>query len=422
MGVRRTRMMVVVAVAAMSIIVACAGRQGVERNAPPVARPYVVMVSFDAFRHDYVDRYHPPAFMDVETRGVHATALIPSFPSKTFPNHYTLATGLYPGDHGITGNAFFDPARQQWYRLADQKAVRDSRWYGGEPIWVTAERNGVKTGVYFWTGSEAAIGGVLPTYMRPYDAKVPNAMRVATVASWLRKPPAERPHLVLLYLSDVDDTTHRYGPDAPQTAVAVASVDRTLRQLLDSLAAMPFADSVNIVLVSDHGMARVRADKPMAVSDILASAGVDTTHMEVSDNGPTLSLWFGGDSVRMHAAHAALDRALTHARAYYRSETPAAWHMRDTPRAGDLLVVAEEGYIVARRASDKPSSAGAHGYDPALSDMQAIFIAAGPNIRPLGTLPPFENVDIYPFLASLLHLEHVPRVDGNPATLAPVLR
>jgi Uncharacterized proteins of the AP superfamily len=412
----------VVAVAAVSAtVVACAGRQAVP-GTDTTARPYVVMVSFDAFRHDYVDRYHPDAFMEVAARGVHASALIPSFPSKTFPNHYTIATGLYPGDHGITGNAFFDPARREWYRLGDQKAVRDSSWYGGEPIWVTAERNGVKTGVYFWTGSEAAIGGVRPTYMVPYDAKVPNAARVNSVSSWLRRPAAERPHLILLYLSDVDDTTHRYGPDAPQTATAVASVNRTLRQLMDSLSAMPFRDSVNIVLVSDHGMARVRADKPMAVSDLLAAAGVDTTRTQVSDNGPTLSIWFGGDSARMRLAHAVLDRSLPHARTYFRSETPVAWHVRDNPRAGDLLIVAEEGYTVARRASDKPPSAGAHGYDPALPDMQAIFIAAGPNIRPLRTLPPFRNVDIYPFLASLLRLQRVPRVDGSAATLAPVLR
>ena len=386
------------------------------------SRPYVVMVSFDAFRHDYVDRFHPPAFVELASLGVRASALIPSFPSKTFPNHYSLATGLYPGNHGITGNAFFDPARRSWYRLGDQKAVRDSSWYGGEPIWVTAERNGVRSAAYFWTGSEAAIGGVRPSYYTNYDAKVPNAARVDGVISWLRKPAVERPHLVLLYFSDVDDTTHRYGPDAKQTASAVASVDRALRRLMDSLSVLPFADSVNIVLVSDHGMAPVRADTPAAVSDLLASAGVDTTRMEVSDNGPTLSIWFGADSARIRAAHAVLDRTLKHAHAYYRSELPAAWHMRDNPRAGDLLIVADEGFIVQRRASDKPSSAGAHGYDPSLPDMQGIFIAAGPNVRNVGVVAPFENVDVYPFLTSLLRLVHVPRVDGRAATLSGVLR
>nr|MDQ2666429.1 ectonucleotide pyrophosphatase/phosphodiesterase [Gemmatimonadota bacterium] len=330
--------------------------------------------------------------------------------------------GLYPGHHGITGNAFYDPARREWYRLADTTAMRDGSWYGGEPIWVTAERNGVRSGVYFWPGSEAAIDGMRPTYMLRYDAKVANATRVTTIASWLRKPAPERPHLVLLYLSDVDDTTHQYGPDAAQTAVAVGAVDRALRQLMDSIASMPFADSVNLVLVSDHGMAQVRSDKGMAVSDLLARNGVDTTHMEVSDNGPTLSLWFGADSARLRAAQAVVNAAGWHARAYLRSETPVAWHVRDNLRAGDLLIVAEEGFIVQRRASDKRSTAGAHGYDPALPDMQGIFLAAGPNVRPLGVLPPFENVDVYPFVASLLRLARVPAVDGRSATLSGVLR
>ena len=380
------------------------------------------MVSFDAFRHDYLDRYHPPAFMSVAARGVRASALISSFPSKTFPNHYTLATGLYPGHHGITGNAFYDPARQAWYRLADAKTVRDGSWYGGEPIWVTAERRGVRTGIYFWPGSEAAIEGVRPRLLANYDGTVANAARVNGVSAWLRKPGGERPHLVLLYFSEVDDTTHLYGPDAPQTALAVASVDRALQQLLDSIAAMPFADSVNLVLVSDHGMTRVRADKGIPVSDLLAGGGVDTTRMLVSDNGPTLSLWFGTDTSRTGAAHRVLDRSLVHAHAYLRSETPLAWHLRDNPRAGDLLVVADEGFILQRRASDKPSSLGVHGYDPALPDMQGIFIAAGPDVRPLGVVAPFENVDVYPFLAALLRLEHTPPVDGRLATLAGALR
>jgi predicted AlkP superfamily pyrophosphatase or phosphodiesterase len=380
------------------------------------AHPYVVLVSFDAFRHDYIDRFHPAAFEGVAARGVRAAALIPSFPSKTFPNHYTLVTGVYPGHHGIVGNAFFDPARREWYRLNDQKAVRDSSWYGGEPIWVTAERNGVKTGVYFWPGSEAAIAGIRPSYLAAYDAKVPNVNRVNGTIAWLRRPAAERPHLVLLYFSEVDDTTHRYGPNGSQTAAAVASVDRALRQLRDSLAALPFADSVNIVLVSDHGMAQIRPEQVIPVSDLLARGGVDTTRMEVSDNGPTMSLWFG-DSTRLRRAHAVLDATMPRAHTYFRSETPERWKIRDNPRAGDLLLVAEEGWILLRRGSDKAPTLGAHGYDPALPDMQGIFLAAGPNVKRLGTIPPFENVNVYPFLAALLQLDRVPVVDGGLGTL-----
>jgi len=409
---------------ALFIALACSpGSRATTGSTPATnaARPYVVMVSFDAFRHDYIDRFKPAAFMDVASRGVQAEALIPSFPSKTFPNHFTLVTGLYPGHHGIVGNAFFDPARREWYRLNDQKAVRDSSWYSAEPIWVTAERRGVKSAVFFWPGSEAAIGGVRPSYMIPYDAKTPNTDRVTGAVSWMRKSPAERPHLVLLYFSDVDDTTHRYGPDAPQTPNAVSMVDRALRQLLDSIRALPYGDSVNIVLVSDHGMASISTQRMIAIGDILARAGVDTTNMLASDNGPTMSLWFGADSTRIRRARAVLD-TLSHAHAYLRNELPKRWQLRENPRAGDVLIVADEGYILERRGADKITARGAHGWDPRVGDMQAIFLAAGPNVRPLGRIPAFENVNVYPFLAALLRLDRPPTVDGNLSALGPLLR
>jgi predicted AlkP superfamily pyrophosphatase or phosphodiesterase len=177
------------------------------------------------------------------------------------------------------------------------------------------------------------------------------------------------------------------------------------------------------VLVSDHGMAAISTQKVIAVGDLLARGGVDTTHMEVSDNGPTMSIWFGSaDSARMRKAHAVLDTSLSHARAYFRSETPDRWHVRDNPRAGDLLIVADEDWVLERRASDRITARGAHGYDPQVTDMQGIFVAAGPNVRPLGRIPAFENVNVYPFLAALLRLDRPPTVDGNLRALRSILR
>ena len=386
------------------------------------SHPYVVLVSFDAFRHDYIDRFHPAAFEEIASRGVRASALIPSFPSKTFPNHYTLVTGLYPGHHGIVANAFYDPARREWYRPGTGQTVRDSSWYGGEPIWVTAERHGVKAGVYFWPGSEASIQGVRPSYVAAYDGTVPNANRVISAMAWLRKPALDRPHLVLLYFSEVDDTTHKYGPNTSHSADVVASVNRTVRQLLDSIAALPFADSVNIVIVSDHGMAQIPPGQVISVTDLLARGGVDTTRMEFGENGPTMSLWFGGDTARVRHARGVLDAGMSHAHAYARNETPARWHVRDNPRAGDLLLVADEGYVLQRRGTDRPPSAGVHGYDPAQHDMQGIFLAAGPNVKRIGTIPAFENVHVYPFLVALLALDRGPAVDGNLGALSTVLQ
>lgn len=405
----------------------CSGTaQSSRAEMPPAgtgaSRPYVVLVSFDAFRHDYVDRYQPPAFVEIATRGVRAEGLVPSFPSKTFPNHYTLATGLYPGHHGIVGNTFYDPARREWYRNNDPTAVTDGTWYSGEPIWATAERNSVKSGVFFWPGSEAAVGGIRPAYWSTFDTRVPSALRVDSVIGWLRKPAAERPHLVLLYISEVDDTTHKHGPDGSETGRVVASVDRALRRLLDSLHALPFGDSTNVVLVSDHGMAQVTPDHRIAVGDQLARGGVDTVGMLASDNGPTMSIWFDGDAKRARASVLVLGRSLQHARAYLRGESPERWHVRDNARAGDVLVVADEGYFLQRRASDKPPNPGQHGFDPNVTDMRGIFLAAGPGVRKLGVIPAFENVNVYPFVAALLRLEHVPLTDGNLRVLSAALR
>lgn len=396
---------------------------GTNRGAASVSHPYVVMVSFDAFRADYIDRYHPRAIEELGARGVRAEALIPSFPSKTFPNHYTLVTGLYPGSHGITGNAFYDPKRSAAYRSGDSLAVRDGTWYGGEPIWVTAERNGVKSASYFWTGSEAAIGGIRPTYSEKYDGKVPNFARVDGVIAWLRKPAIDRPHLVLLYLSEVDDTTHKFGPISEHTAVAVAHVDRTLRRLMDSLRVLPFADSVNIVLVSDHGMADTPPTKVIALGDLMMRDGADTAGMVFSDNGPTMSLWLAGDMARARRLRDLLNRNVWSAHAYLLAEAPAAWHLADNPRFGDVLIVADEGYILQRKSSDKAPSLGNHGYDPyTVSSMRGIFLAAGPGVRTIGSIPAFENVAVYPFIVRLLHLERIPAVDGTLSTLESVLK
>lgn len=405
-----------------ALLAGCGGAAPAPPAPVAVAHPYVILVSLDAFRHDYIDRLHPPAIESLAAHGVRAQALIPSFPSKTFPNHYTLVTGLYPGHHGLVGNTFYDPARGQWYRSGDPLAVRDGSWYGGEPIWVTAERNGVHSASYFWPGSEAAIGGVRPTISMRYDGATPNSRRVDEAVSWLRRDAAVRPHLVLLYMSDVDDTTHRHGPDAPNTAAAVANVDRALRRLLDSVAVLPMHDSINVVVVSDHGMTDVSPERVIPVLDALVRAGIDTAGIRVGDNGPTMSLWFAADTARIERARAALARELTEADVYRRAAVPARLHVADNARFGDLVLIAHRGWTLLRASGDRAPSGGAHGYDPSIPDMQGIFVAAGPNVRGGGVIPAFENVNVYPFVAALLHLERIPAVDGDPRVLGAYVR
>jgi len=286
---------------------------------------------------------------------------------------------------------------------------------------VAAQREGVRSSIYFWPGSEGIVAGERPTYWSSYHASVPDSQRIDESIARLRLPGAERPHLEMIYLTDVDDTTHHYGPDTPHTANAVASLDRALTRLLDSLHALPQRDSVNVVVVSDHGMYGVSQERMIPLRPLFASAGIDTTQIEFGDNGPVMSLWFRGDSTLARRTLAALAH-VPHIRAYARGETPAHWHLDANARAGDVLVVGELGYLLARSVSDRVLDPGNHGWDPASQPMHGVFVAAGPQIRAAGTIPEFESVHVYPFLAALLGLQHVPAVDGRLGVLAPYLR
>jgi hypothetical protein len=197
---------------AVALVVACTPPSSTRRVSASegASRPYVVVVSLDAFRYDYIERYRPVSLERLSARGIAARALVPPFPSKTFPSHYTIATGLYPGHHGILSNTFYDPAFGKWFRVKDTSTVRDGRWFGGTPIWVAAEREGVRTSVYFWPGSESAVQGVRPSAWWNYLASIPDSVRVDASLAQLRRSAEVRPHLVMLYLTDVYDTTLKH--------------------------------------------------------------------------------------------------------------------------------------------------------------------------------------------------------------------
>ena len=218
-------------------------------NAPETLdKPYVVLVSFDGFRHDYLSRYDTPSFDHVAETGAWADALIPVYPSLTFPSHYSIATGLYPEHHGIVGNRFFDPVRGEEYHYQNTARVQDGTWYGGEPIWVTAETQGMVAAAMLFVGTEAAVGGVRPTFWTPYDARGSRRERVDQVVAWLSLPAHARPHLITLYFSAVDGAGHDGGPASPAVEGAVRQVDGALGRLLDGIGMLPLGDQVSVVL------------------------------------------------------------------------------------------------------------------------------------------------------------------------------
>ena len=378
-------------------------------------KPYVVLVSFDGFRHDYLTRYDTPSFDQVADTGGGADALIPVYPSLTFPSHYSIATGLYPERHGIVGNRFFDPGRGETYDYRNTATVQDGTWYGGEPIWVTAETQGMVAAAMLFVGTEAAVGGVRPTFWTPYDARGSYRERVDQVVAWLTLPAHARPHLITLYFSAVDAAGHDAGPASPAVEGAVGQVDDALGRLLDGLGTLPYGDQVSVVLVSDHGMGSVDPD---LVTDLGEIADLRNTRVVVT--GPGVNLFVGGDADRARMVRDDINDGLRGGRAYLRAEVPEALRYRADPRIGDVVVVAEPGAMIGMGGSSPPPP-GMHGWDPRHPDMHGIFLATGPEIAPGRRVGPVESVHIYPFLARLLHLTPHPDIDGDLSVLAPLL-
>jgi predicted AlkP superfamily pyrophosphatase or phosphodiesterase len=393
--------------------------QGTEAGLPATTSkvPLVLLVSIDGFHPDYLQLPEAALLRRIARDGARVGALRPSFPSLTFPNHYTLVTGLHPDRHGIIHNAFQDPAFGQFSK--QPPAVRDPRWWGGEPIWVGARRHGLRSATLFWPGSEAPIGGRLPEDWLPYDESMSEAARVAQVLQWLGRPEPQRPHLLTLYFGSVDLAGHYHGPRSPQLRQSIASVSAALQSLLDGLQALDLKDSLNLVLVSDHGMAELDGRDPILLDDLL-----DPKWIEAPMPGELVGI--RPRPGRDAEVEAALLRPHPGMSCHRRDSLPARWHYGEHPRVPPILCQATPPNRIALRAhlalaGDSARNLGAHGYDPELREMQALFIGHGPAFRPGTYVDRADAVDIYELLCRLLGIEPAPN-DGDPGAFDAVLR
>jgi len=378
------------------------------------SKHYVVLVSLDGFRYDYARKYGAKHLLGIAARGASVPeGMIPAYPSLTFPNHYTLVTGLYPEHHGIVGNQFYDPARKERYSYSDSKTNADGSWYGGTPLWSLAEKQGMRSACFFWPGSEAEIAGERPTYYLHFDNQYPDEKRIDQVIAWLKLPPEQRPHFITLYYANVDHAGHEFGPDAPQTAEAVKHVDELMGTLEEDLKALHLP--VDLVIVSDHGMEKIQGgwidlDKYAPLGDLVTVGQYLYAPTEEAAN----------------AAYQKLKAADAAFMVYRRANVPAELHFNSNPREGDPIIVARGPYAIRAHApppdrEDKAPTVGNHGFDPyMMPSMKAVFYAEGPDIRAGVKLKSFENVNVYPLLVKILGLEGPP-VDGSLGVLSGVL-
>lgn len=401
------------------LLAACASAGSQPGGTPAPVHGSVVLVSIDGLRYDYLDRYPSPNLHRIIAAGVRVP-LVPVFPSKTFPNHYSIVTGLFPEHHGVVDNTMYDPVFDALFKITDSAAVGDARWWGGEPLWVTAQRQGQLAGALFWPGTEAAIDGVRPRYWTRYDSRISSSARVRQVLDWLTLPMAARPTFITVYFSQVDHEGHDSGPDGPNVAAALLQVDSAIGQLLDGLESRGLDSTVNVIIVSDHGMARTSLDSVIVLEDY----GIGDQVERFTGSSAATGIWPRTgmlDSVylRLHGKH-------PHLSVWKRADIPERFHYRDNRRVPPVMALADIGWSIAttrRELSQHPGwfRGGTHGYDDTLSAMRATFLAEGPAFKHGFVGSAIRNIHLYDMMAGILGLTPALN-DGSTDSTVMLLR
>jgi len=392
---------------------------GRENSPEQEKKPYVILISADGFRYDYAEKYHADHLLALAGSGVKAEAMMPAFPSVTFPNHYTIVTGLYPSHEGLTGNAFYDANNKKFFSYHNKNA-NDSLWYkGGTPIWVLAEQQKMLSASFYWVGSEAMVQGILPTYHYPYNEKIGIHDRIGAVVNWLNLPPEKRPHFITFYLPQVDHQGHKYGPDSREVEDAVHFVDSAVYELTKAVKITGL--DVNYVFVSDHGMTKPDIENPIHMP-----AGIDTSKFIVSGDGLMVELYAKDTQYIQSTYETLLKNATPDYAVYLKTNVPEKLHYGANDdhynRIGDILLIPNWPKLF-NLYNNKITTIGWHGYDATVvKDMGATFYAWGPAFKSNLTIKPFDNVDIFPLVNQILGLTYNTKVDGNKQLAKQVLK
>lgn len=413
MNRRRSSLTAVRSLAFLLLWLAGAGAFG----ATPPSVP-LLLISMDGFRWDYAS-LHPeqtPNLRQLAREGISAEKLIPVFPTNTFPNHYSIVTGLYPSRHGIVNNEFFDPIAGEFFRYNVTSSSQKKIWWGGEPIWVTAQRQGLNAACSFWPGSEAEIAGMRPKFWKPYSTTLPFETRLDELFAWLRLPLEERPAVITIYLEEGNSVGHKFGPGSPELIEVIETLDARLGAVRTRLEHEGVV--ANMVVVSDHGMTPVSAERVVLLDDYIAPSAVQ--------------LDFDGSVVGLRPADGDVPGLLRRlevvprAKVYATADLPARFRIEENPRNPPVWIIPEEGWEIYFRARFETFrtrfSRGDHGYDNAFPSMQGILVAQGPAFRSGGTVvPAVENVHLYNALCAVLRIRPAAN-DGDDRLVKALLR
>lgn len=369
--------------------------------------PYVILVSFDGFRWDYVNRNITPNIQKVIDEGTHALSLRPSFPSKTFPNHISIITGMYPEHHGIISNGFKNLKTGDTYRFENDYSQRESKWYLGEAFWETAEQNGIRTASHFWPGSTLNDETRRPTYFKYYDHYKPYKERIDTLVKWLQLQEEKRPHFLTVYFDETDTKGHIFGPNSPEINKSIRKCDSLIEYLNIGLENIGMRDSVNVIIVSDHGMTETSKDRVINIEEIL-----NGYEYYYGDSGPFMLIQPKVDEVE--TVYNILKENEFHYKVYTKENIPSHYHYSDNELITDIILIADKGwYLAYQKDIDNWKDGATHGYDNNLTDMHGIFIASGPSFKKNYKTGTVLNIDIYPLLCEIYGIQPNKNIDGK---------
>jgi len=370
----------------------------------------LILISIDGFRWDYFNRTETPHFDELIAGGVQAESLIPVFPSKTFPNHYSIVTGLYAENHGIVANRMYDPEFDAWFYIGENsEPVSESRWWEGEPIWVTVEKQNKIAACMFWPGSEAEIQGIRPTYWRQYDHDLPKKERISQVLTWLNLEEESRPDFITLYFSDTDSWGHEYGPDQVEMVGVIEEIDESMGALLDSLEVRNLKDKINIIVVSDHGMSALSRGRVIFLDDY-----INLDDVLFVDYSPVAAL--RPNEEKEDSIYLSLVNAHPNMTVYLKEEIPERLHYRNHRRITPIICIADDGWSITDHSyfdsHPEAFTGGTHGYDPVYDSMHGVCIASGPAFSDGITVPPIKNIHLYSLMAQVMNLQPA-ETDGS---------
>lgn len=383
-------------------------------NVPPSAAAterHVIYISLDAVRPIDLGRGNTPYLDRIARDGISAS-MRPVYPALTFPNHFTLATGLLPDDHGIVNNTMYDPMLGK-FSSSIPGSTRDPRWWGAEPLWATAANHGVQTSVLAWPGIEGGRTGGLK-HWQPFAKLRALSERISTVVRWQKEGYPSQASFLMVYFEDFDEAAHRHGPDSSEAKAALRSLDAAVASVVEASGGLTRND---VVVVSDHGMATVPPNHYVFLDDL-----VGRNVGELVSMGQSIGFRaYRGQERRLKRQ---LLRRHRHFACWAKHHLPTRWHYGRSARVPIVVCQADEGWDLVTRERQQElrydASRGSHGYDPALPSMAAIFLAAGPSIAGGRRPRKFDNTGVYPFVARLLCLPQHQYI--VPAPLAGALR